>query len=87
WTKQVKLLQIDEAYFIVTAGTAKGKEAAFRPYFSDLGERLRIHLPASTPCTAYSASMPSQIMNTVKSTLRMEPAKTVTIELTTNRPN
>ncbi|KAF8151143.1 hypothetical protein K438DRAFT_1444966, partial [Mycena galopus ATCC 62051] len=30
WTKHVKLLQIDEAHF-VTAGTAKGKEGAFRP--------------------------------------------------------
>ncbi|KAF8137895.1 P-loop containing nucleoside triphosphate hydrolase protein [Mycena galopus ATCC 62051] len=87
WTKHIKLLQIDEAHFIVTAGTAKGKKVAFRPSFSDLGERLRIHLPASTPCTAYSASMPSHIMTTVKSALRMEPAKTVTIELTTNRPN
>ncbi|KAF8143438.1 P-loop containing nucleoside triphosphate hydrolase protein [Mycena galopus ATCC 62051] len=87
WTKHVKLLQIDEAHFIVTAGKAKGKEAVFRPSFSNLGERLRIHLPASTPCTAYSASLPPQIMNTVKSTLRMEPSKTITIELTTNRPN
>ncbi|KAF8178384.1 hypothetical protein K438DRAFT_1769569 [Mycena galopus ATCC 62051] len=77
----------NEAHFIATAGQSKGKEAAFRPSFSDLGERLRVHLPATTPCTAYSASMPPQIMNLVTSTLRMEPYKTVKIELTTNRPN
>ncbi|KAF8132641.1 P-loop containing nucleoside triphosphate hydrolase protein, partial [Mycena galopus ATCC 62051] len=87
WAQRVKLLQIDEAHFIATAGQSKGKEAAFRPSFSDLGERLRVHLPATTPCTAYSASMPPQIMNLVTSTLRMEPYKTVKIELTTNRPN
>ncbi|KAJ7807091.1 hypothetical protein B0H14DRAFT_2609996 [Mycena olivaceomarginata] len=58
WAQRVKLLQIDEAHSIATAGQSKGKEAAFRPSFSDPGERLRVHLPATTPCTAYSASMP-----------------------------
>ncbi|KAJ7493682.1 hypothetical protein FB451DRAFT_1164555 [Mycena latifolia] len=49
WTKHVGLLQIDEAHFIKTAGQAKGKEAAIRQAFSDLGERLRVHLPATAP--------------------------------------
>ncbi|KAJ7891019.1 hypothetical protein B0H13DRAFT_2530285 [Mycena leptocephala] len=41
WVKRVKLLQIDEAHFIATTGQSNGTEAAFRPSFSDLGERLR----------------------------------------------
>ncbi|KAJ7835744.1 hypothetical protein B0H14DRAFT_2590089 [Mycena olivaceomarginata] len=61
WVKKIRLLQIDEAHFIVTAGQAKGKETAFRLAFSNLGERLR--------------------------TLRMDPTNTVTVELSTNRPN
>ncbi|KAJ7611073.1 hypothetical protein DFH06DRAFT_1016337 [Mycena polygramma] len=40
WAKRIKLLQIDEAHFVATAGQAKGKEGAFRPSFSDLGERF-----------------------------------------------
>ncbi|KAJ7437277.1 P-loop containing nucleoside triphosphate hydrolase protein [Mycena latifolia] len=87
WAKRIELLQIDEAHFIKTAGQAKGKEAVFRPAFSDLGERVRIHLPATTPCTAFSASMPRSIMDILTKTLRMDPAKTIKVELTTNRPN
>ncbi|KAJ7744501.1 P-loop containing nucleoside triphosphate hydrolase protein [Mycena maculata] len=87
WVKAVKLLQIDEAHFIATTGQAKGKEAAFRPAFSDLGERVRVHLPSSAVCTAYSASMPNRVCNLLMKTLRMEPTKTVKLELSTNRPN
>ncbi|KAJ7698139.1 P-loop containing nucleoside triphosphate hydrolase protein [Mycena rosella] len=87
WVKRVKLLQIDEAHFIQTAGRAKGKNPVFRPAFSDLGERLHIHLPAAATCSAFSASMSPSIMDILTNTLRMDPAKTVTIELTTNRPN
>ncbi|KAJ7767332.1 P-loop containing nucleoside triphosphate hydrolase protein [Mycena metata] len=87
WTKRVKLLQIDEAHFIATTGQANGKDAAFRPAFSDLGERIRVHLPSTTPCTAYSASMPPRIMEILTKTLRMEPERTIKIELPTNRPN
>ncbi|KAJ7866879.1 hypothetical protein B0H13DRAFT_1636442 [Mycena leptocephala] len=87
WTKRIKLLQIDEAHFIATAGQANGDDAAFRPAFADLRERLRVHLPATTPCTAYSASMPPQIMNLLTKTLRMTPEKTIKLELSTNRPN
>jgi superfamily II DNA helicase RecQ len=39
WTKRIRLLQLDEAHFISTTGQAKGKEEAFRPAYSDLGER------------------------------------------------
>lgn len=87
WVKKIRLLQIDEAHFIVTAGQAKGKEAAFRPAFSNLGERLRVHLPSTTPCAVYSASMPKRVMDVVMKTLRMDPTNTVTVELSTNRPN
>ncbi|KAJ7689096.1 P-loop containing nucleoside triphosphate hydrolase protein [Mycena olivaceomarginata] len=87
WVKKIRLLQIDEAHFIVTAGQAKGKETAFRPAFSNLGERLRVHLPSTTPCAAYSASMPKRVMDVVTKTLRMDPTNTVTVELSTNRPN
>ncbi|KAJ7697205.1 P-loop containing nucleoside triphosphate hydrolase protein, partial [Mycena rosella] len=83
WVKHVAMLQIDEAHFIKTAGQAKGKEAAFR----DLGERLRVHLPATATCSAFSASMPPSVMDLLTKTLRMNPAKTVKLELTTNRPN
>ncbi|KAJ7916621.1 hypothetical protein B0H13DRAFT_1871079 [Mycena leptocephala] len=87
WVKKIRLLQIDEAHFIVTAGQAKGKETAFRPAFSNLGERLRVHLPSTTPCAAYSASMPKRVMDVVMKTLRMNPTNTVTVALSTNRPN
>ncbi|KAJ7498333.1 P-loop containing nucleoside triphosphate hydrolase protein [Mycena galericulata] len=87
WVKKIRLLQIDEAHFIVTAGQAKGKETAFRPAFSNLGERLRVHLPSTTPCSAYSASMPKRVMDVVMKTLRMNPTNTVTVALSTNRPN
>ncbi|KAJ7866704.1 P-loop containing nucleoside triphosphate hydrolase protein [Mycena leptocephala] len=87
WVKRVKLLQIDEAHFIATTGQSNGTEAAFRPSFSDLGERLRVHLQATTPCTAYSASMTPQIMELLTRTLRMDPEKMIKLELTTNRPN
>ncbi|KAJ7216919.1 P-loop containing nucleoside triphosphate hydrolase protein [Mycena rebaudengoi] len=87
WAKNVGLLQVDEAHFIVTTGTSDNKKGPFRPAFTDLGERARVHLPVSTPCAAYSASTPPQISNIVMRTLRMEPDNTVTIELTTNRPN
>ncbi|KAJ7927033.1 P-loop containing nucleoside triphosphate hydrolase protein [Mycena leptocephala] len=87
WVKRVKLLQIDEAHFIATTGQSNGTEAAFRPSFSNLGERLRVHLQATTPCTAYSASMTPQIMELLTGTLRMDPEKTIKPELTTNRPN
>ncbi|KAJ7920240.1 P-loop containing nucleoside triphosphate hydrolase protein [Mycena leptocephala] len=49
WVKRVKLLQIDEAHFIATTGQSNGTEAAFRPSFSNLGERLHVHLQATTP--------------------------------------
>ncbi|KAJ7918244.1 P-loop containing nucleoside triphosphate hydrolase protein [Mycena leptocephala] len=87
WVKRVKLLQIDEAHFIATTGQSNGTEAAFRPSFSDLGERLHVHLQATTPCTAYSASMTPQIMELLTRTLRMDPEKMIKLELTTNRPN
>ncbi|KAJ7663217.1 P-loop containing nucleoside triphosphate hydrolase protein [Mycena polygramma] len=87
WVKRIRLLQIDEAHFIVTTGQAKGKETAFRPAFSNLGERLRVHLPSTTPCAAYSASMPKRVMDVVAKTLRMDPTNMVTVELSTNRPN
>ncbi|KAJ7759810.1 P-loop containing nucleoside triphosphate hydrolase protein [Mycena maculata] len=87
WVKKIKLLQIDEAHFVETTGQAKGDEAAFRPAYSDLGERLRVHLPTSTPCTAYSASMPGYVMDLLMKTLRMDAANTIKLELTTNRPN
>ncbi|KAJ7129944.1 hypothetical protein C8R46DRAFT_925038 [Mycena filopes] len=87
WAKAVKLLQIDEAHFIVTTGQSKGKEGAFLPAFSDLGERVRVHLPSSTVCTAYSASMPTRIHDVLMKTLRMDPNNTVKVELSTNCPN
>ncbi|KAJ7611076.1 P-loop containing nucleoside triphosphate hydrolase protein [Mycena polygramma] len=87
WAKRIKLLQIDEAHFVATAGQAKGKEGAFRPSFSDLGERLRVHLPSSTPVTAYSASIPPEIASLLIKTLRMDPKNTIKLEFTTNRPN
>ncbi|KAJ6568613.1 hypothetical protein B0H19DRAFT_1256360 [Mycena capillaripes] len=87
WSKAVKLLQIDEAHFIVTTGQSKGKEGAFRPAFSDLGERVRVHLPSDAVCTAYSASMPTRVSNVLIKTLRMDPENTVKLELSTNRPN
>ncbi|KAJ6548991.1 hypothetical protein B0H19DRAFT_1074776 [Mycena capillaripes] len=87
WSKVVKLLQIDEAHFIVTTGQSKGKEGAFRPAFSDLGERVRVHLPSDAVCTAYSASMPTRVSDVLIKTLRMDPENTVKLELSTNRPN
>ncbi|KAJ7100305.1 P-loop containing nucleoside triphosphate hydrolase protein [Mycena crocata] len=87
WVKKIKLLQIDEAHFIATTGQAKNDEEPFRPAYKDLGERLRVHLPSTTPCTAYSASMPPTVMNLLTKTLRMDPENTVKLELTTNRPN
>ncbi|KAJ7177298.1 P-loop containing nucleoside triphosphate hydrolase protein [Mycena crocata] len=88
WTKKVKLLQIDEGHFISTVGQpTQDSSVAFRPAFSDLGERLRIHLPASTPCAVYSASMPPDVIELIMKTLRMAPEKTVKLELCTNRPN
>ncbi|KAJ6528633.1 P-loop containing nucleoside triphosphate hydrolase protein [Mycena vulgaris] len=87
WAKKIKLLQLDEAHFIATAGQAKGKEGAFRPSYSDLGERVRVHLSSSAVCTAYSASMPTRIVELVMKTMRMDPNRTVKLELTTNRPN
>ncbi|KAJ7278471.1 hypothetical protein C8J57DRAFT_1503356 [Mycena rebaudengoi] len=65
----------------------RNRVGPFRPAFSDPGECLRVYLPVSAPCVAYSASMPPQISDVVIRTLRMEPHQTVTIELTTNRPN
>ncbi|KAJ7167408.1 P-loop containing nucleoside triphosphate hydrolase protein [Mycena crocata] len=87
WTKKIKLVQIDEAHFIETAGQAKGKEGPFRPAFSNLGERIRVHLPSTTPMTAYSASMPTRVMDLLMKTLRMSPSNTVKLEFSTNRPN
>jgi superfamily II DNA helicase RecQ len=59
----------------------------FRPAYSDLGERLRIHLPSSTSCTAYSVSMPQDVIDLVMKTCRMDSAYTVKLLFTTNRPN
>ncbi|KAJ7280832.1 P-loop containing nucleoside triphosphate hydrolase protein [Mycena rebaudengoi] len=88
WTKKIGLLQIDEAHFIATTGIAEKKnKGPFRPAYSDLGERVRVHLPTATSCAAYSATMPPDVINTVTRTLRMEPQKLVTLKLTTNRPN
>ncbi|KAK7006578.1 Werner syndrome ATP-dependent helicase, partial [Favolaschia claudopus] len=87
WANKIGLLQIDEAHFIVTAGQDRGDEGAFRPAFSSLWERLRVHLLSKTPCTAFSASLPQRYMDIVMKTLRMDPANTVKVLLTTNRPN
>ncbi|KAJ6585482.1 hypothetical protein B0H19DRAFT_1059702 [Mycena capillaripes] len=66
---------------------AKGKEEVFRPTYSDLGEHLCVHLPSSTLCTAYSASMPQEVIDLVMKTCQMEPENTVKLLLSTNRPN
>ncbi|KAK6971668.1 P-loop containing nucleoside triphosphate hydrolase protein [Favolaschia claudopus] len=87
WAKKIHLLQIDEAHFISSTGQGQGEESAFRPAFSDLGERLRVHLPSTTPCAAFSATMPSKTMAVVMKTLRMDPENTVKVLLSTNRPN
>ncbi|KAK6985173.1 Werner syndrome ATP-dependent helicase [Favolaschia claudopus] len=87
WAKKIHLLQIDEAHFIASTGQGQGDESAFRPAFSDLGQRLRVHLPSTTPCAAFSATMPSKTMAVVMKTLRMDPESTVKVLLSTNRPN
>ncbi|KAJ6473465.1 hypothetical protein DFH09DRAFT_1380244 [Mycena vulgaris] len=52
WAKKIKLLQLDEAHFIATAGQAKGKEGAFRPSYSDLGDvcAFTFHYQRFTMC-------------------------------------
>ncbi|KAJ7268988.1 P-loop containing nucleoside triphosphate hydrolase protein, partial [Mycena rebaudengoi] len=75
---------IDEAHL---TGVADKKQGPFRPAFSDLGERIRVHLLTATPCAAYSATMSPDVLNTVTRTLRMEPKNLVTLKLSTYRPN
>lgn len=82
--KRISRVNVDEAHFIYTAGTALYGLAAFRHAWGRLDE-LRVLLPASVIWAVYSATFPPHILKAVENQV-MRP-NYVYIHTSSNRPN
>ncbi|KAF4593863.1 ATP-dependent DNA helicase sgs1 [Pleurotus pulmonarius] len=66
--KQIRCINVDEAHFIYTAGTANYGLDAFRPAWGLLG-KFRVRLPRDTPFLAMSGTLPPHIKTCVTENL------------------
>jgi superfamily II DNA helicase RecQ len=82
--KQISRVNVDEAHFIYTAGTALYGLNAFRPAWGRLNE-LKVLFPASVIWAAYSAMFPPHILKAIENKV-MRP-NYVYIHTSSNRPN
>lgn len=86
FTQKIKILHIDEAHFIHSAGMDHYGLPAFRPAWARLGE-LRIKLRKDLTVQALSGTQPPHIKKTIKKSLLFNEATLCLIELSSNRPN
>ena len=82
--KRISRVNVDEAHFIYTAGTALYGLAAFRHAWGRLDE-LRVLLPALIIWAVYSATFPPHILKAVEN--KVMCPNYVYIHTSSNRPN
>lgn len=71
----------------MTTGEATSDKEAFRPTYSNLFDRVRVHLSPSACVAAFSATFPPTVAKKVKASLQMHDDRTIEVLLSTNRPN
>lgn len=88
FASSINVINFDEAHFIVTSGEPDKENKIFRVEYSKCYE-IRLRLPLKTPCTVFSATMPSKIQDRILESLKLptDPSETSFISLTTNRQN
>ncbi|KAF8149567.1 P-loop containing nucleoside triphosphate hydrolase protein, partial [Crassisporium funariophilum] len=84
--QKIKILHVDEAHFIYSAGMPHYGLAAFRPSWARLGE-LRVKLRKDLTVQALSGTQPPHIKHSIKNGLLLNEAKLCSIKLSSNRPN
>lgn len=84
--QSIKILHVDEAHFIYSAGLAHYGLPAFRPAWARLGE-LRVKLGKTLTVQALSGTQPPHIKKAIKDSLLFAEEKLHSIKLSSNRPN
>jgi superfamily II DNA helicase RecQ len=73
YIKRVKMIFIDKAQTVYTAGIAKHGQAAFRPAYGHF-DGICLLFPKSTSVLAFSATMPPHMLPVIKKKLMLSLA-------------
>lgn len=85
FVRRIRTMVVDECHHVFTYGVpATGEERSFRPAWNAIGS-LRLKLSVNTPCLALTAAAPPEILETVKSSLRLRDP--FVLKDTVNRSN
>lgn len=86
FTQMIRILHVDEAHFIYSAGMEHYGLPAFRSPWSRLGE-VRIKLRKDLTVQALSGTQPPHIKKVIQKSLLFNDSKLCSIKLSSNRPN